>query len=84
MKGGDDNTVFAGCVPACLCQSASTGASGRGESQTVFFACFIFFYSILKGNSLETHLLNLPYCPSTHSLRRYFANLAVSWGYVVQ
>lgn len=49
MKGGDDNTVFAGCVPACLCQSASTGASGRGESQTGFLRMFYFLLLNIKG-----------------------------------
>lgn len=76
MKGGDD-IVLSGCVPAHLCQSASTGWA-RVVTDWMFCSCFI-FSSVFNGNSLEAHLLNPLYCSSTHSLGRYFANLAVSW-----
>lgn len=79
MKGGDD-IALSGCVPARLCQSASTGCSrARVVTDWMFCSCFIFSFSVFNGNSLEVHLLHPLYCSSTHSLGRYFANLAVFW-----
>lgn len=79
MKGGDDNCSF-GLCPSTSVPVSSTGCSrARVVTDWMFCSCFIFSFSVFNGNSLEAHLLNPLYCSSTHSLGRYFANLAVSW-----